>query len=73
VGEYSFIDRLPTSASVVSRADTEVFPLSTDALSRVLAGNTGLERTIYRNLLVLMIERLREDNAALEMIRPQRK
>ncbi len=73
VGEYSFIDRKPTSASVVSCASSEVFLLSNDALSRVLAGNTGLERTIYRNLLVLMIERLREDNAALEMIRPRRR
>jgi CRP-like cAMP-binding protein len=73
VGEYSFIDRKPTSASVVSCGSSEVFRVSIDALSRVLAGNIGLERTIYRNLLVLMIERLREDNAALEMIRPQRK
>jgi CRP-like cAMP-binding protein len=73
VGEYSFIDRKPTSASVVSRANTEVFLLSNDALSRVLTGNAGLERTIYRNLLVLMIERLREDNAVLEMIRPRKK
>lgn len=73
VGEYSFIDRRPTSASVVSCANGEVFLLSNDALSRVLAGDTALERTIYRNLLVLMIDRLREDNAALEMIRPRRK
>jgi CRP-like cAMP-binding protein len=72
VVEYSFIDRKPTSAAVVAHTESEVFVLSNDALSRVLAGDTGLERTIYRNLLVLMIERLREDNAALEMIRPQR-
>jgi CRP-like cAMP-binding protein len=72
VGEYSFIDQRPTSAAVVSRGDTEVFALSNDELSRVLAGNLGLERTIYRNLLVLMVERLREDNAVLDMIRPQK-
>lgn len=72
IGEYSFIDQRPTSAAVVTRVDTEVFTLSNDELNRVLAGDVRLERTFYRNLLVVMIERLREDNAVLDLIRPQK-
>jgi len=71
VGEYSFIDEHPTSAAVVAVEETELFVLSNERLSDLVAGNTSLERTLYRNLLVLMIERLRENNSVLDMIRPQ--
>ena len=73
VGEYSFIDEHPASAAVVALEKTELFVLSNERLSRVVAGAMSLERTLYRNLLVLMIERLRENNAVLDMIRPQKR
>ena len=72
VGEYSFVDGKPTSAAVVAVADTVVFTLPLDDFERVSAQNHHIGMVIYRNLLTVLIDRLRDDNAMLDMIRPQR-
>jgi len=72
VGEYSFIDRHPTSASVITRGETRLFTVRNEDFVRFLAKHTGIGCIIYRNLLKILIERLRENNAMLDMVRPRR-
>jgi CRP-like cAMP-binding protein len=72
VGEYSFIDRKPASAAVIARAPGHIFSLRNDEFVSLLGKHPGVACIIYRNLLNVLIARLREDNAMLDMIRPRR-
>ena len=69
IGEYSAIDRAPASARVSSVGMSEVFRLSLDSFQQALAEDALLASNIYRNMLVSLIERLRDKDAELYLFR----
>lgn len=58
-GEYSIFDDKPASASVVGVRPGKVVCISQQTFHSVLEYNDKLARKIYRNLLTVMVERLR--------------
>src|SRR5262249_36493770 len=59
-GEYGLIDGQPASASVVALQPGFLLKLSADSFERLLAVNDRMAKMIYRNLLRLLIARLRK-------------
>jgi CRP-like cAMP-binding protein len=70
IGEYSFVDKNPASASVAARVPTEVFRIPQIEFERTLDADPGIGQIVYRNLLRLLVARLREDNRLLDLFRP---
>lgn len=71
VGEYSFVDKDRASASVAARVPTRVFAIPQVEFERRLGADPALGRTVYRNLLRLLVARLREANERLDLFRPR--
>lgn len=67
IGEYSFVDDRPTSASVAATTETEVFTIAQADLERILASDAAAGRVVYRNLLRLLVGRLRSENQLLNL------
>ncbi len=70
IGEYSFIDKQPASASVVALEPAKVFAIAHDAFEEVLRSDSVVGHAVYENLLRLLIERLRRELASLDLFRP---
>jgi signal-transduction protein with cAMP-binding, CBS, and nucleotidyltransferase domain len=70
IGEYSFVDKNPASASVAAKVPSEVFRISQVEFERKLDGDPALGRIVYRNLLHLLVARLREEIQVLDLFRP---
>jgi CRP-like cAMP-binding protein len=70
IGEYSFVDKNPASASVAAKVPSEVFRISQAEFQKKLDADPTIGRTVYRNLLRLLVARLREDNEMLDLFRP---
>ena len=70
IGEYSLIDEKPASASVVTTRRTELFAIARDDLLDLLESDPTIGRIVYRNLLVLLVTRLREGNRQLDLFQP---
>jgi CRP-like cAMP-binding protein len=70
IGEYSFVDKNPASASVAAKMPSQVFRISQAEFERKLDADPAIGRTVYRNLLRLLVARLREDNQLLDLFRP---
>ncbi len=66
-GEYSFVDHQPASASIKTLSDCTVYSISHDALQAFLDDNREAGSIIYRNLLAVLVKRLRDDNAELDL------
>jgi CRP-like cAMP-binding protein len=58
-GEYSFIDRGPASASIVGMSSGELLKIATADFDALLAQHDRMAKTIYHNLLRILIRRLR--------------
>ncbi len=58
-GEYSLIDGLKTSAAAKSLSNSKLFLLSRGVFEDVIQNDAEAARTIYHNLLVFLVERLR--------------
>lgn len=69
IGEYSFVDGLPAAASVTAAADSVLFMIPHDKLNEILESNDRIGRIVYRNLLGLLVERLRAANAELDLFK----
>lgn len=67
IGEYSFIDGLPAAASVVPSTDAILFAIQHDKLNEILETHDRIGRIVYRNLLGILVERLRASNAELDL------
>jgi CRP-like cAMP-binding protein len=67
VGEYSFLDFSSTSATVRATSAAVVFKLGARELASVMAADTGLASAFYRNLSILLVARLREKDAELDL------
>jgi len=70
LGEYAFIDHKPASATVITSTASELFRISYSALDGILNTNDGLGSAIYRNLLLQLIDRLRDFDSDLDLFRP---
>lgn len=61
-GEYSLIDGKPASASLRAVAQAKLYFLPSGLFQKLVANDDHAAATIYRNLLVRLITRLREFN-----------
>jgi CRP-like cAMP-binding protein len=66
-GEYAFVDRQPASASIRAASDAEVYAIHFDTLHKFLDRHHSVASILYRNLLNILVERLRASNAELDL------
>ena len=62
-GEYSLIDQNLTSASVIATEAGELIQITKPAFDAVLQANDRIAKTVYSNILRILIGRLRKLNA----------
>ena len=62
-GEYSLIDQQPTSASVIATQPGELIKITKPAFDAILQADDRIAKTIYYNILQILIRRLRKLNA----------
>jgi CRP-like cAMP-binding protein len=65
MGELSFVDSRPTSASVIAVEKSLVLALPRTLVSKRLSENTGFAARFYRAVAVFLADRLRASNALL--------
>ena len=65
--EYAFIDQQPASASIRASTDALVLCIGYETLRTLLESNAPVASTFYRNLLSILVKRLRESNAELDL------
>jgi len=70
VGEYSFLDGSPASASVKTISDCVLFQIPHHEVDIVFREDHQVGQVIYRNLLVNLVDRLRESHQELDAIQP---
>lgn len=68
-GEYAFIDGQSASASVRTQGDTDLYQIPHQRLSQIVCSDPALGIIIYRNLLAILVSRLRASNAELDLFR----
>jgi CRP-like cAMP-binding protein len=68
IGEYSFVDHQPASATVRANTEVQLFELSHDDLRRLLDDDNELRAQIYKNLLESLVERLRSTNIYIDYL-----
>ena len=66
-GEYAFVDRQPASASIRILNDAEMFAVPFDGLRQYLDEHPIVAAIIYKNLLHILVDRLRASNAELDL------
>ena len=59
VGEYSFIDGRPASASVIAKEECQAFMLDRNIFKDLLDTNDGLGKQIYLNMLIMLAGNIR--------------
>lgn len=67
-GEYSLLDSKPTSASVIATQDGELIKITKHSLDNILESNDRIAKTIYLNILKILVERLRHINKEYDEI-----
>ena len=66
-GEYSLVDHQPASASIRALSNCIVFSISHVTFEDYLESDREAGSNVYKNLLVVLVERLRADNAELDL------
>jgi len=66
-GEYSLIDKEPASASVVAIEPCEIFEISKPDFEKILTTSDRLAKIIYKNILKVVIKRIRDINRELDI------
>jgi len=61
-GEYSLIDQRPASASVIATQSGELIQVTKATFDAILQANDRVAKTVYYNILRVLIERLRKLN-----------
>lgn len=69
IGEYSFVDRQPASATVRANTDLELLELPHEELRKTLDTDSQLRAQVYKNLLESLVERLRNTNIYIDYLR----
>jgi len=67
-GEYSFIDSKPASASVIATQAGELIKITKHNLDNILENNDRIAKTVYLNILKILVERLRHINKEYDEI-----
>ena len=67
VGEYSYIDKRPVSATVKALKDSTVYHILHEDLQSFIEEHHEAGCVIYRNLMVELVWRLRAENADLDL------
>ncbi len=67
-GEYSLIDSKPASASVIATQDGEFIRITKHNLDSILENNDRIAKTVYLNILKILVERLRHINREYDEI-----
>lgn len=67
-GEYSLIDNKPASASVIATEPSKLFRITKEAFKKITDSDDYVAKTIYHNMLQLMIDRLRSNNDELGLL-----
>jgi len=65
--EYAFVDQQPASASIRALTDVQVFCIDYETLHALLEANPAVASILYRNLLHILVQRLRKSNAELDL------
>ncbi len=66
-GEYAFVDQRPASASVLCRQDSVLYQIPHNVFTRFLSEHTDAGHIVYRDMLNLLVTRLRLSNAELDI------
>jgi CRP/FNR family cyclic AMP-dependent transcriptional regulator len=67
-GEYSFIDSKPASASVIATQAGELIKITKHNMDNILENNDRIAKTVYLNILKILVERLRNINKEYDEI-----
>ena len=67
-GEYSLIDNKPTSASVMATKPGELIKIQGIDFQDILNQNERIAKTVYKNMLQILVRRLRRKDSELDMI-----
>lgn len=68
IGEYSVFDSKPASATILAFEKSELFRINREDFIEIINSNDSLAKTIYYNLLNILIERARQNNRELELL-----
>ena len=66
-GDYSLIDAEPASASVIAAEPSVLLKITRTGFEAAVAGNDRLAKTIYHNLLRILVRRLRKKDHELDL------
>ncbi len=66
-GEYALLDAQPASASVIALTPARLLQLPKTQFENWLAGDDRIAATVYRNLLQLLIQRLRRKDLEIDI------
>lgn len=69
IGEYSFVDEQPASATVRANTDIELLEISHEVLRDALDADSELRAQLFKNLLESLVERLRNTNIYIDYLR----
>ncbi len=67
-GEYSLIDSKPSSASIIATQPGELVKIANIDLDIIFKKNDRIAKTIYRNVLQVLVRRLRNINKEYDVI-----
>ena len=68
VGEVSFIDKGPSSATVVTDKDTALIEIPVHALESILKKDTNIAHKVYKSISEILCRRLRFSNDMLLLL-----
>lgn len=66
-GEYTFIDRQAASASIRAVDQVSLYAIPFDTLQKFLNDHPIVAAIVYRNLIEILVARLRASNAELDL------
>ncbi len=68
-GEFAFVDRKPSSATVVAKEDSTLYALAHRDLDAKLQGSPSTAAKIYKSLLHILVSRFRNTDIEMAMRR----
>ncbi len=73
VGEVAFIDKGPRSATLIADAGVEMLRLPAEAFEKIMSMDRDLAIKVYKSILFVLCQRLRDANDALKATPDYRK
>jgi CRP-like cAMP-binding protein len=67
-GEYSIIDKVPASASVIATQPGELVKIPESDFNQIVMANDRIAKTVYYNILRMLIRRLRKREKEYDLI-----